>query len=265
MNRCPNCGQETHKKYCCVKCQNEYQNFLKIKKYYDAPKTCAYCGKELEYERRSNKFCSRSCSASYNNSRRKLSNDTKEKIRKSINSLKTTKILTCAKCGSLYPANKLGSSKKFCSRSCIDYYQTHRNEFLAESTKLKLSKAGRKSATIQANNRRSKNEKYFYELCSKHFNDVRHNEPIFNGWDADVIIIDIKYAIMWNGPWHYKMIKRGSSLKQIQNRDNIKVKEIIKSGYTPYIIKDMGKHDKQFVESEFDKFIEYIKNSGVEQ
>jgi len=33
----------------------------------------------------------------------------------------------------------------------------------------------------------------------------------------------------------------------------LKIKEIIKFGYTPYIINDYGKYDKVFVESEFEK------------
>ena len=34
--------------------------------------------------------------------------------------------------------------------------------------------------------------------------NVKHNEAIFNGWDADVIIEDIKLAVLWNGKWHYE-------------------------------------------------------------
>jgi len=43
------------------------------------------------------------------------------------------------------------------------------------------SKAGRKSVEKQSELRRSKNEKYFCELCENYFQRVRHNEPIFNG------------------------------------------------------------------------------------
>ena len=123
---------------------------------------------------------------------------------------------------------------------------------------MKLSESGRKSVYIQGESRRSKNEKYFYELCLKYFTNVSHNENIFNGWDADIIIHDIKFAILWNGPWHYKKIKSNSSLSQIQNRDMIKVKEIEHFGYTPYIIKDTGKYNPKFVEDEFEKFKKYI-------
>ena len=104
-------------------------------------------------------------------------------------------------------------------------------------------------------NRRSKNEIYFAELCIKEFKKVLLNENIFNGWDADVIIEDYKIAVLWNGVWHYKKITRKHSVKQVQNRDRIKIKEIKKKGYIPYIVKDMGKHNKKFVESEFDKFL----------
>ena len=41
----------------------------------------------------------------------------------------------------------------------------------------------------------------------------------------------------------------------MQNRDKIKIKEIEKHGYVPYVIKDMGKHNKEFVEKQFNQFI----------
>jgi hypothetical protein len=59
---------------------------------------------------------------------------------------------------------------------------------------------------------------------------------------------------MWNGVWHYKKITEKHSVEQVQNRDRIKIKEIKKCGYEPYIIKDMGKYNPQFVEEEFEKF-----------
>ena len=112
---------------------------------------------------------------------------------------------------------------------------------------------GRKSALSQG--RRSKNEIYFAELCHNHFDSVETNEPKFNGWDADIIINDIKTAVLWNGKWHYEKITKAHSLSQVQNRDRIKINEIKKFGYQPYIIIDMGKFDKKFVEEQFRKFI----------
>jgi predicted nucleic acid-binding Zn ribbon protein len=43
---------------------------LRIKAYLLDPKVCLCCGKRLGYQKRSNKFCDKSCAATYNNSRK---------------------------------------------------------------------------------------------------------------------------------------------------------------------------------------------------
>jgi hypothetical protein len=108
--------------------------------------------------------------------------------------------------------------------------------------------------------RRSKNEIMFFELCTLEFNNVKNNESIFCGWDADVILMDEKVAVMWNGKWHYEKITEKHSVVQVQNRDRLKIKSIIEMGWTPYIIKDMGVHNKSFVTKEFQKFKKWLKN-----
>lgn len=107
------------------------------------------------------------------------------------------------------------------------------------------------SATSQS--RRSKNEIYFSELCANDF-EITTNEPYFDGWDADIIIHSEKTAILWNGIWHYKQIMKSQSLKQVQTRDKIKTAIIEKYGYIPYVIKDLGKYNKAFVEQEYEIF-----------
>lgn len=46
---------------------------------------------------------------------------------------------------------------------------------------------------------------------------VENNKPMFNGWDADVLIFDFNIAVMWNGKWHYVQVmeKQKSSLAAI--------------------------------------------------
>lgn len=57
---------------------------LKIKLYNDNPNKC-YCGKSIPWEKKNNKFCSHSCSASFTNKARgKFSNELKQKISKSL-------------------------------------------------------------------------------------------------------------------------------------------------------------------------------------
>ena len=146
-----------------------------------------------------------------------------------------------------------------CSEECSNEYWHNRKKYLSKECIEKLRITGKKSVLIQSENRRSKNEIEFCKLCEEYFHNVEHNKPIFNGWDADIIIHDIKYAILWNGKWHYEKITQSHSVKQVQNRDKIKIKEIENSGYTPYIIKDMGKYNLDFVKEEFNKFLIIIK------
>jgi len=211
-------------------------------------KYCTFCGKEITNSK-NEKFCSSSCSASYNNKNRKCSDETKEKISAKIKMLNPKKIVgkICIYCNKNF--NTTNRYKKTCSDECL-------SEFRKMHTQKIGIIGGKKSVLSQ--NRRSKNENLFGELCQSLFDNVILNEPIFNGWDADIIIEDYKLAILWNGVWHYKQIGKNHSLLQVQNRDNIKIKEIKNCGYIPYIIKDDGKFNTIFVKTEFEKLLEYI-------
>ena len=248
MNKCLCCGEQVKNKYCDVSCQNKHQNPNKANKIYGLKKSfkviCNSCGnvfyvieREKLHPVKDKYYCTRSCS-----NRRKHSKKTKNKISKSLTKEKTKK--RCKNCGDEFYLKK--QKQIFCSRSCATSFRN--NNGLA-------SKAGKASASKII--KRSKNEIYFANLCKSEFNDVDCNKPIFNGWDADVIIHDIGVAILWNGKWHYEKITEAHSLKQVQNRDKIKQKEIINYGYLPYTIKDLGKHSKKFVEKEFKNFIKW--------
>jgi hypothetical protein len=65
----------------------------------------------------------------------------------------------------------------------------------------------------------------------------------------------LKIAILWNGIWHYKKVRKSHSLEQVQSRDKIKKDKIESFGYVCYIVKDMGKFNKDFVKQEFEKFM----------
>lgn len=269
---------------------------------YFAHKTisCLECGKEFLPKERNSKFCCRSCAAKYNNARRapevwkrqsetlknrfidkkfnedldyiryialrlhwKLYVDKKRPVVKEalklIPSLSEKekndfyhlmcKEYTCEVCKKPFKAL---DKKKTCSRECAKVLQDAGAHL-----------GGLKSAEVQGKERRSKNEKLFAELCKKDFQNVLTNEPVFNGWDADVILPDEKIAILWNGKWHYEQISKTKSLKQIQNRDKIKISEIIKAGYTPYIIKDMGKYNPAFVKEEYEKFKSQVREEVI--
>lgn len=141
-------------------------------------------------------------------------------------------------------------SRQVCSKECLtNLWKT--NEY-KEMAKKNGEKVGRVSATKQS--RRSKNEVYFAELCQQYFT-ITTNHPFFDGWDTDVIIHDDKIAVLWNGPWYYTQISKTQSLAQIQTKDKVKTSIINKYDYTPFVIKDIGKHNKKFVEQEFEIFM----------
>lgn len=82
---------------------------------------------------------------------------------------------------------------------------------------------------------------------------------MFNGYDADVIIPDLKLAIHWNGIWHYKPLINEEHFKKICNRDVERYNQIEKCGYKNYIIKDIkSKKDYNFVYSEFVKLLNIL-------
>ena len=199
------------------------------------------------------KHCSRACANSHT-----VSEETKKKI--SLGSRRNKeyschyKERICKICGNIF-TSAISKYKNYCSLKCKEEYLVKYKTNISEETRKKLSAAGRKSAMKRSEEKRSKNEKYFCSLCENYFEHVEHNMPIFNNWDADIIIHDIKVAVLWNGPWHYRKITKAHSVLQVQNRDKLKIKEIEKAGYMPYIIKDDGKSNQKFVENEFQKFL----------
>lgn len=165
---------------------------------------------------------------------------------------------TCLVCSIQFQVHPSHGDQITCSRSCGTKWLYSPKNSKREENIQKARDAGKKSAAVQAATRRSKNEIAFASLCKAQFENVLTNEPMFNGWDADVILQDQKVAVLWNGVWHYKEIMEGTSLKQIQNRDKIKLLEIERAGYSAYIIKDMGKYSSKFVRKKFKEFLQHI-------
>ena len=185
------------------------------------------------------KFCSRKCIRPKKIKEVKLGRGKHKRPRK------TPVYNKCQYCQFEYEAKNI--KQRFCSVNCA-----HKNLTEIQIKNNHHQKMGLKSVTSQ--NKRSKNEIAFAELCEKNFKKVLFNEPIFNGWDADIIIEDFKIAILWNGIWHYEKITKKHSLIQVQNRDKIKLFEINSCKYIAYVIKDIGKFDMDKVELEWKAF-----------
>jgi hypothetical protein len=162
-------------------------------------KTCLIEFKKAqkEIDQSANNFCTKSCAASYNNKNRVLTDEHKQNISNGVkryvqlsgtgiiknkcNQSRLIKIRNCKICN-----NEIKHSKnKTCSKECL---------------KISQVKAGLASQASQQ--KRSKNEILFYELCVKYFKDteVLSNPLMFedkngNFWDADVVIPKYNIAI----------------------------------------------------------------------
>jgi hypothetical protein len=160
-------------------------------------------------------------------------------------------IIICEWCKKKY--NPKRNTQKFCNIKCSV------SHLLSDKEKLKINgiKGGVASASSQQ--RRSKNEILFSELCIEYFgeNDIQCNEQIFkdtngNFWDCDIYIKSLKIAILWDGwYWHYSL----NVSKKQKTRDILKRKIILDNSSTYYTIIDKGKYNKQFVQYQFDLFI----------
>lgn len=272
---CPICSspKKESNKFCSYSCRNKSRVWTEesrkrisesVKKsiegdYIFLDVSCSTCGSNhsirVHKKSKLKKFyCSKKCAHS-----RLRPIDVKDKISNSLKqyfSRKSTLKGTSKKCNFCsidFFSNK--RNQKFCSRSCASTYNMslpERREKSRDRMKNTL-----KSLSVK---RRSKNEELFYELCLGEYLNVNHNEAIFEGWDADVLLHDQKVAVLWNGKWHYEKLTEKHSVKQVQNRDRIKIESIQRLGWTPYVIKDMGRYNVPFVKNQFEEFKIWIKN-----
>lgn len=211
--------------------------------------TCERCGNVSLTKYGSGRFCCRACANA-----RTHTDSTKHKISASLvgreSPLKTPTYKACVICNTPFLLDRPSSKRACCSPVC------------SRVRKLQLMPVcGRLSAASQQ--RRSKNEILFAELCAKYFNGVICNVPMFNGWDADIILPEQQIAVMWNGIWHYKQVTKAHSLKQVQNRDRIKLKHIREAGFVSYVIQDMGSHDVDFVQTQFEIFLRWTSELAI--
>lgn len=263
-------------------CSNECAIKLKYKGKRD-DFNCKHCFKQFtrlksHTTKSSLLFCSQSCSASYYNNQRKLNgyttknktiyrycNNCKEDNKpfllhagKNCACLICTPFIIKKKSQNKNPIKQLICQNKDCNATCIGKTR----KYCPSCVKEIQSKNGRSNAAKRQ--KRSKSEIYLEELCKKDNLNIKCNSQLFNGWDCDIALMDYKIAILWNGPWHYQECGGKHSLAQTQSRDKIKLKEIIKSGWQPYIIEDRkGKFKESFVQDNFNNiklFIETIKN-----
>lgn len=114
--------------------------------YLENPTLCANCNFALPYVSRKNKFCCKSCSATFNNIGRKDSESTKKKKSDALKNVKKNYVvtrgfcdvyfLTCKVCGKITTQGASGKDKKTCGdRDCKTYASTKNRTYQNGSRK----------------------------------------------------------------------------------------------------------------------------------
>lgn len=235
--------------------------------YSENPQKCAQCTKALPYKKKHDKFCSSRCFGIHHNKQCKEQDSIFKKRQKKVQ---------CLMCPIEFVTSFYTSPKRYFCSTCrknqkmVDLLcQICSSSFRGREGLRTCSKQcfniavrtnGRRGglATQKKATRRSKNEILFAELCESLYGPILCNQPIFNGWDADVILPAYKVAVLWDGVWHRIKVTRTHALKQVQNRDRMKHAAITACGYATYVICDNGMHNPKFVQEQFEKFTEYI-------
>lgn len=204
-------------------------------------KYCERCKKEYNGFFDSDRFCSRSCANT-----RIHSKITKEKISTSVKNSKIFQVRN----KKAHPRKKLFCV--VCKKETNGYRITCSKECYLQS----MIDIGKRNSSKRV--LRSKNEIKLFELLSQKFKCFS-NQIIVNGWDADIVIPDLKLAILWNGIWHYQKVTKQHSLFQVQNRDYIKCKEFDKVNFNIIFVRDHN--NKMTPKKAYNQIVEHISKN----
>ncbi len=203
---------------------------------------CEHCGCDHPGDFATGRFCRVGCSRAFATAAKRA--ETSAKTSATIRRKHTRKI-ECLGCGVSFRAPRKRS--KYCSRACTPQRNKRPEAYAA---------MGRAGAAAQG--RRSRGEILFYDLCADRGWRLTHNDPAFDGYDADILIHDHKVAIHYDGPCHRRVIFTGQSLPQIQTRDRRKRAIISRHGWRNFTI-EAEQTSAKFLRSELQRLVAFIE------
>ena len=252
----------------------------RIEKYNADPKKCVFCTVPISYSRKMNKFCSKKCSASYNNQSRKHTDESKAKIKNTlINKFSKEK-------PSVETIGNTNFYRKCCQNCKIEFFVKRKNTVccsrtcsasliaknMTEEQREKMSNLGRQNIIKQAQSGKWKGwsgrsepsfpEKYISGLLGSHgFQEHVHyrRELPTGGFFIDFAFEKQKIAFEVDGKQH--------EYPENKERDQRKNNFLLSEGWSVYRLKwhSVKKESgKKKVHQQFELIVSQIRNIFTE-
>lgn len=232
-------------------------------------KNCLQCGKIIiKYGK---KFCSRSCSISYNNIKRKLTLKTKKKISQSLKKFNSNKITNsnasgittriCEICGKIFNIKRTKSNHLSRKKCCSDICSKKLRSIKAKISINKIIKDGKHKGWIKRNIT-SYPEKFFINVLNNNNIKYRHNYPVQKkelglnstySYFLDFFIENKKIDLEIDGKQHERRKKN----------DKYRDKLLKKNGYVVYRIRWKNintENGKNYIKNEIKKFLDFYNS-----
>jgi len=241
----------------------------RIINYNNFPNFCLNCNNPLSYNKRSNKFCSSSCSATYNNRNRIVTEDHKLKTSLSLKGvskggkreLKDYK-RNCGECGNVFIVPRIENGKlsqqKYCCDKCS---KTGMKKNLSLNVKEKVRNGTHKGWTSR--NIISYPEKFFIEVLKNNKLEYKQNFVIskrdlglndISNYFLDFYFEDGKIDLEIDGKQH--------SYKDRKEKDITRDKLLESVGIKVYRIKwknPINESNKEYLDKEIHKFLKFYE------
>ena len=217
--------------------------------------------------KKGNKFCNSSCAATFNNKKRILSDETKNKIKNSLNNRFFKRGITheikriCIICGNEFIIkrclNGRLSKSKCCSDECCLKLRHKNGKIIANERIVNGTHKGWSTRNII-----SYPEQFFMTVLNDNNIKFKHNYPINKrslglnnscNYFLDFFIEDKNIDLEIDGKQH----------KSRTEHDNFRDKILTENGYIIYRIKWKNintKNGKQYMKNEIDKFLKFYNN-----
>lgn len=243
----------------------------RIDNYNSNPKLCLGCKNPINYDKRFNNFCCKSCSASYNNKLRLVSEEQKIKVsltllNKNKNKLSNNKIIrVCLNCNKEFEVlRKLSggiSKAKYCSKECgINGMRRNVRIFLLNSIKNGTHKGWSTRKII------SYPEQFFIDVFNSRNISYKFNFPVNKRKDLGLDNSANYFLDFYFEDKKIDLEIDGSQHEYRKEHDTTRDENLSKIGIYIYRIKWINinsKKGKSYIKKEINKFLKFIEKYKI--